>query len=712
MMGISDLCKQAVPSSPAVRIVHRRLAEVSIANPSTAPEHMPNTDHLSPGRARSMIGILTSVLLLAACSTPPTDPEQGPDGSSAPVDTEEQVVSVAVHPSVSLVGPGDTLQFKSELRTASGGLVEDSVDWTAEEGQIDTKGRFIAPDRPGKYRVIGRGRPHTPTSNPQSTPADTAEVTVTEDETELAATSIVVSPETTTLETGESRQFSASLRNSSGTEVSGAVSWQASGGSVDETGLYTAGSSAGSYFVTATHESLADSAVVTVSPPPANQAPEADFSFACSDLTCSFDGSASQDPDGSITSYSWVFGDGSSGSGATLGHTYSAAGTFQVVLSVEDGEGENHSRMREVTVTATADDPLPSGVEIAPGQSIQSAVNAHQPGTVFILKAGTHTGQQVSPKDDQAFHCEAGATLEGNGAAFAFGSYGNPGQRVTVKGCEITGYGGTEDYHGAIQGDNAVDWLIEQNRIHGNDEAGVRLGDGMRVIGNTIHHNGENGIGGYRSDDVLIEDNELYANGATGTGGNRGAVKIVDTRGPVMRGNNVHDNFGRGLWLDTEVYDAIIEGNLVEDNDLEGIWLEASCGGAVIRDNEVRRNGFGMALQAWPDRAGINVSNASDVLVEGNTVEDNQNGIGLFDATGYPSHACGEPRLDNVTVRNNHVRQSNNGAAGAAVDNSGAVSYTGIRFEGNTYDLGSQAVFRWRSTQSLSYAQWQAEGNQ
>ena len=36
-----------------------------------------------------------------------------------------------------------------------------------------------------------------------------------------------------------------------------------------------------------------------------NQPPVASFTFACTDLACSFDGSGSSDPDGSIASYAW-----------------------------------------------------------------------------------------------------------------------------------------------------------------------------------------------------------------------------------------------------------------------------------------------------------------------------------------------------------------------------------------------------------------------
>src|SRR5204862_6440105 len=50
-------------------------------------------------------------------------------------------------------------------------------------------------------------------------------------------------------------------------------------------------------------------ATKTVNVTAANQAPTANFTFSCSALNCNFT-STSSDPDGTIASYSWTFGDG------------------------------------------------------------------------------------------------------------------------------------------------------------------------------------------------------------------------------------------------------------------------------------------------------------------------------------------------------------------------------------------------------------------
>lgn len=58
--------------------------------------------------------------------------------------------------------------------------------------------------------------------------------------------------------------------------------------------------------------------------------------------TLTFDGSASYDPDGDVLqTYTWDFGDGSSGSGASLTHTYGAPGNYVVSLVVNDGANDS-----------------------------------------------------------------------------------------------------------------------------------------------------------------------------------------------------------------------------------------------------------------------------------------------------------------------------------------------------------------------------------
>ncbi len=59
--------------------------------------------------------------------------------------------------------------------------------------------------------------------------------------------------------------------------------------------------------------------------------------------SCSFDSSGSSDPDGTIESYAWAFGDGATSTAASPTHVYAASGTYQVTLTVTDNAGSKDS---------------------------------------------------------------------------------------------------------------------------------------------------------------------------------------------------------------------------------------------------------------------------------------------------------------------------------------------------------------------------------
>lgn len=63
-----------------------------------------------------------------------------------------------------------------------------------------------------------------------------------------------------------------------------------------------------------------------------------------------FDGNNSSDPDGSIASYVWDFGDGTHGTGATTSHTYTSEGTYNLNLTVTDDGGAVDSASTTVTI--------------------------------------------------------------------------------------------------------------------------------------------------------------------------------------------------------------------------------------------------------------------------------------------------------------------------------------------------------------------------
>ena len=97
-------------------------------------------------------------------------------------------------------------------------------------------------------------------------------------------------------------------------------------------------------------------AVLTVQPP--NQLPTAAFtrnpSSGEAPLLVDFDGRPSDDPDGSIVSWDWDFGDGEVDVGETVLHTFTQSGNFLVTLTVTDDQGATDGTTQAVTVSTSS----------------------------------------------------------------------------------------------------------------------------------------------------------------------------------------------------------------------------------------------------------------------------------------------------------------------------------------------------------------------
>jgi len=149
-------------------------------------------------------------------------------------------------------------------------------------------------------------------------------------------------------------------------------------------------SSSGNYTATLTvtdnNGAVSSTSVAITVNPPANQPPVARIAATplsgAAPLAVSFNGSSSSDADGTIASYSWSFGDGSTAPGATPSHTYSSAGTYTAVLTVTDNAGATSTASQTISVNPTA------GLN-APG-SLSASVSGS---TVTLRWSDTSTGE-------------------------------------------------------------------------------------------------------------------------------------------------------------------------------------------------------------------------------------------------------------------------------------------------------------------------------
>lgn len=353
---------------------------------------------------------------------------------------------------------------------------------------------------------------------------------------------------------------------------------------------------------------------------------------------------------------------------------------------------------------------IPSNaVYISPGASIQAAVDRHGTGTTFVLRSGTHTGQQVKPKAKNVFVGEANAVMDGKGKEFAFRSNAKD---VTIYGIEIKNYKPNKR-DGAVHGDgNATNWRVEGNEIHSISEVGVKARADWLVYANHIHHNGRYGIQGHGNGIVFMGNDLSYNANVYGATGSSGGSKFIESDNIILANNFVHHNYGNGLWVDINNSSTLIEGNTVEDNQLNGINIEISCG-VTIRNNELSGNGFGSPYPSWMTGSAILVSNTPNASVHGNSLNGNAKGIGgvHWDHPNLKAVTKCTPDLKNYKVWDNTINQSDGAAAGldAKVDLSQVWDSWGNKFSDNSYSLSSGARFRWDGGW-VTHSEWRSAG--
>ena len=83
--------------------------------------------------------------------------------------------------------------------------------------------------------------------------------------------------------------------------------------------------------------------------------PVAGFNANCEKLACAFTAEGSSDTG---LDYQWLFGDGSTGSGASVNHQFSASGRYDVTLAVTDAHGQSDSATQAVTVFDSSNDDI------------------------------------------------------------------------------------------------------------------------------------------------------------------------------------------------------------------------------------------------------------------------------------------------------------------------------------------------------------------
>jgi len=256
--------------------------------------------------------------------------------------------------------------------TASGGTQPYSFNWAFGDGSTGTGATAThAYATAGSYTVVLTVKD---SASPQQTVTSQQTVTVTSPLPQPLSASFTFSPSSP--QTNQRVTFTASA---TGGTTPYSFGWTfGDGSSGNGSNVTHAYASAGTFTVVLTVRdsgspqqttSSQQSVTVTNPPPPPLTG---SFSFTPSNpqvgQTVSFTGSASGGTQ--PYTYSWTFGDSGTGSGSSVTHSYQAAGSYTVVLTVTDAAGQTASSTQTVTVSNVAPPALTTSFTYTPSSPL------------------------------------------------------------------------------------------------------------------------------------------------------------------------------------------------------------------------------------------------------------------------------------------------------------------------------------------------------
>ena len=465
----------------------------------------------------------------------------------------------------------------------------------------------------------------------------------------------------------------------------------------------------------------------TAPAPVPNVAPTASFTKTVSNLSVAVDSAGSSDPDGTIASYGWTWGDTTAGTGKTASHTYPTAGSYQVSLTVTDDRGAKTTTTQTVTATAPTltptfnvmsygalgDDTADDTTEIQAAITAAAAVG----GTVAV-PAGTY-------RISAALTVPANTTITGNGVIHQ-GTAGKSGFRitgndVTIDGLTLTGQTSSPTY---VSGEYAIfaqgaSATAPLHRINIRNVTMSKWGDygvwlrwavGFNITGCNVFDIGYTGIGVLSASQGLIADNRVdnISPGASanmygiimsyaGGGGlsDPASSDIVVTRNAVSRvaWEGIDSHGGSRLTIEGNTVqacdvgitvfesggfvpkDIAVTGNLIDGSPRYSVQLWGKTNGTdqltgSVANNTIRRSGI------------VYLKATKGLIVSGNSFEQ-INAFGVYLSNDNAAFS--------ITGNTFTDMWSDSSYTAAILASSDAVNNTGL-IEGNTLRAGTKTA--------------------
>ena len=166
---------------------------------------------------------------------------------------------------------------------------------------------------------------------------------------------------------------------------------------------------------------------------PSNTPPAAAFTTSCDTLTCTFADSSS-DADGQVIAYAWDFGDGTAAATTKdAQHTYAAANTYTVSLTVTDDGGAANGVTKSVQVTRANVPPTANFTSsCAELECSFTDLSSDGDGTLVGFDWDFGDGAVAATRNPMHAYASAGIYVVGLTVTDNSGATGNLGRQMTV----------------------------------------------------------------------------------------------------------------------------------------------------------------------------------------------------------------------------------------------------------------------------------------
>jgi hypothetical protein len=368
-------------------------------------------------------------------------------------------------------------------------------------------------------------------------------------------------------------------------------------------------------------------------------------------------------------------------------------------------------------------------VQVSPGDNIQALIDANPARTTFCFAQGVYRLSGTIATGDRfpTLDLRAGAVIDGNNGGFI--GIDGPDAPVNQRGTVVLG-GVFQHFGNASSPIWIQPMVVRRNGVVNGTEfkenfnSGLTIqGDNARISNVNTHHNGRYGlnvtipcVGCPGPTDVVIENSEVAFNNTRKLpiGDNAGGTKFVRTDGMIVRGNEIHDNYGAGLWWDGFNRNAEVYANTIYDNRNWGIFWELSYGGTKIHHNTLTNNGVGDGTANWFGNVQLLISASDGSVGAGIEIHDN-----VIDGVASPialiNHSSHPTRTRDVYVHHNDMTLR------ASSTQVGAVAFNGLteifsasadnRFDFNTYRVTARDAAYWLwEGETLTWTEWRSQG--